>query len=104
VANCAVTRLSLWLFFCVIVLCLAASAHSQASYAAQIRGVVTDQTGTVVVNATVTITNNAAYISQVSPSDHHGQYFISLRGCVRPSRAGTQDNYPLGASFVSNGR
>jgi hypothetical protein len=30
---------------------------------------------------------------------------ISLRGWVRPStRAGTQDNYPLGASFVSNGQ
>jgi len=54
VANCAVIRLSLWLFFCVIVLCLAASAHRQASYAAQIRGVVTDQTGAVAV-----ITNNA---------------------------------------------
>jgi hypothetical protein len=63
VANCAVTRLSLWLFFCVIVLCLAASAHRQASYAAQIRGVVTDQIGAVVVNATVTITNSATQLS-----------------------------------------
>jgi hypothetical protein len=57
VANHAVIRLSLWLFFCVTVLCLAASAHSQASYAAQTRGVVTHQTRAVMVYATVTITN-----------------------------------------------
>jgi len=78
VANCAVTRLTLWLFLCLIVLCLAASAHRQADYAAQIRGVVTDQTGAVVVNATVTITNNATNISQVSHSGH-GQYFSAGR-------------------------
>ena len=82
-ANCAVTRLSLWLSFCVVVLCLAASAYSQASYAAQIRGVVTDQTGAVVENATVTITNNATNISRVSHSDHHGRYFFAgLRPAV----------------------
>jgi len=71
------------LFFWVIVLCLAASAHSQASYAVHIRGVVSDQTRAVVVNATVTITNNATNISQVSYSVHHGQYFFAgLRPAV----------------------
>ncbi|MGA8312621.1 MAG: hypothetical protein WB755_21505 [Terriglobales bacterium] len=46
-ANWAVTRLSLWLFFC-------------------------DQTGAVAV-----ITNNATNISQVSRCDHHDQYFFA---------------------------
>jgi hypothetical protein len=56
VANCAVTRRSLWLFFCVI--SLVPDSVRQASYAAQIRGVVIDQTGAVAV-----ITNNATNIS-----------------------------------------
>jgi hypothetical protein len=70
VANCAVTRRSLWLFFCVI--SLVPDSVRQASYAAQIRGVVIDQTGAVAV-----ITNNATNISQVSHCDHHDQYFFA---------------------------
>jgi hypothetical protein len=61
----------------------AAPAWAQASYEAQIRGTVTDQSGAIVVNATVTITNDATNISQQTHSDAHGQYFIvGLRPAV----------------------
>jgi hypothetical protein len=63
-------------------------AWGQASYQAQIRGVVTDQSGAVVVNATVTITNDATNISQTTHSDEHGQYFIvGLRPAVYTMKA-----------------
>ena len=42
-----------------VILLLSLGAFGQASYTAQIRGVVTDQTGAMVPNATVTITNDA---------------------------------------------
>lgn len=65
-----------------------ASALGQASYEAQIRGTVTDQSGAVVVNATVTITNDATNISQQTQSDTHGQYFIvGLRPAVYTIKA-----------------
>jgi len=61
----------------------AAAAFGQASYQAQIRGTVTDQSGAVVVNATVTITNDATNISQTAQSDEHGQFFfVGLRPAV----------------------
>ena len=53
-----------------------ANALGQASYQAQIRGTVTDQSGAVLVDASVTITNDATNISQQTHSDNHGQYFI----------------------------
>jgi len=54
----------------------------QGAYQAQIRGVVTDQSGAVVANATVTITNDGTNIAQTAKTDEHGQYF--LQG-LRPS-------------------
>jgi hypothetical protein len=54
----------------------------QASYTAQVRGVVTDQSGAVVANATVTITNDGTNIAQSAQTDEHGQYFLSG---LRPS-------------------
>jgi Carboxypeptidase regulatory-like domain len=66
----------------------AANAWGQASYEAQIRGTVTDQSGAVVVNAMVTITNDATNIAQQTHSDTHGQYFIvGLRPAVYTIKA-----------------
>ena len=55
----------------------------QASYTAQIRGVVTDQSGAVVPGATLVITNDATGISVTAHSDGHGQYILTgLRPAV----------------------
>ncbi len=56
---------------------------AQGSYEAQVRGTVTDQSGAIMVNAAVTITNDATNIAQTSHSDEHGQYFFTgLRPAV----------------------
>jgi len=60
----------------------AKAAYGQGGYTSQIRGVVTDQSGAVVGNATVTITNDGTNITQTAHSDDHGQYFLSG---LRPS-------------------
>jgi len=52
-------------------------AMAQGSYEAQVRGQVTDQSGAVVVNAAITITNTATNIAQTAHSDEHGQYFFT---------------------------
>ncbi|SPF47621.1 Cna B-type protein (fragment) [Candidatus Sulfotelmatobacter kueseliae] len=59
-----------------IVLLIGTLAPGQAAYRAQIRGAVTDQTGAVVVNAAITITNDATNIVQTTHTDDHGQYFV----------------------------
>src|SRR5271157_4088148 len=66
---------SFTLLFSSVVL-LATVAFAQGAYQAQIRGVVTDQSGAVVVNARITITNDATNIAQTAHSDDHGQYFF----------------------------
>lgn len=66
----------------IIVFLTSGLAFAQASYTAQIRGVITDQSGAFVNNATVTITNNATGISQTASSNDHGQYFLAG---LRPS-------------------
>src|SRR5208282_3439016 len=69
-------------------LLLATVALGQAAYQAQIRGVVTDQSGAVVANATITLTNDATNISQVEHTDDHGQYFlVGLRPAVYTIKA-----------------
>ena len=65
-----------------MVLLFTTLGFGQASYTAQIRGVVTDQSGALVSNATVTITNDGTNIEQTARSDEHGQYFFSG---MRPS-------------------
>ena len=55
----------------------ATALFGQGSYEAQVRGQVTDQSGAVVVNAAVTITNVATNISQNARTDEHGQYFFT---------------------------
>src|SRR5580704_17006059 len=59
------------------------AAFGQASYAAQVRGVVKDQSGAVVVKATVTITNDGTGISATARTDDHGLYILTgLRPAV----------------------
>ncbi|MGH9502367.1 MAG: TonB-dependent receptor domain-containing protein [Terriglobales bacterium] len=57
-------------------------AAGQASYTAQVRGAVTDQTGAVVQNATVTITNDGTNVSTTARSDERGFYLLTG---LRPS-------------------
>jgi Carboxypeptidase regulatory-like domain len=76
--------------FLVLVFALAGSSllYAQASYTAQIRGVVKDQSGALVPNATITITNDATGISQSSRSDDHGLYILTgLRPAVYTIKA-----------------
>src|ERR1700756_4848131 len=49
----------------------------QGSYEAQVRGQVTDQSGAVVANANVSITNVATNITQTARTDEHGKYFFT---------------------------
>src|SRR5690348_6248828 len=70
------------------VLLTAAMAYSQASYTAQIRGVVKDQSGAMVTGATVSITNDATGISTTSKTDEHGEYILTgLRPATYTIRA-----------------
>ena len=62
--------------FCFLAL-LSVTAWGQASYTSQVRGIVTDKTGAVVQNATVTITNNGTNIATTAHTDEHGLYTIT---------------------------
>jgi hypothetical protein len=55
---------------------LVATAFGQGSYEGQIRGTVTDQSGAIVANSSVTITNDATNISQTAKTNEHGEYFF----------------------------
>src|SRR5438094_8590117 len=69
--------------FAVLSIVWVAEAWGQASYTAQIRGVVKDQSGALVANATITITNDATGISETARSDDHGLYILTgLRPAV----------------------
>jgi len=70
-------RFSLAILFIAVLAAGRIPAFGQASYTAQIRGVVTDQTGAVVANATVMITNDATNISLTTHSDDRGQYVLT---------------------------
>jgi len=75
-------------FLFLAVLLLSAPTWGQASYTAQIRGVVKDQSGAVVPKATITITNDATGISETSRSDDHGLYVLTgLRPAVYTIKA-----------------
>src|SRR5450432_1206194 len=60
-----------------ILLLLAHYAAGQASYMAQLRGTVTDQSGAVMQNATVTITNDGTNISTIARTDERGLYLLT---------------------------
>jgi hypothetical protein len=67
---------------------LASAALGQGSYQAQVRGVVADATGAMVVNAAITITNDATGIAETAHSDEHGQFFFTgLRPAVYTVKA-----------------
>jgi protocatechuate 3,4-dioxygenase beta subunit len=63
-------------------LLLAPHAIGQASYTAQVSGTVTDSTGAVVVNATVTIINDGTNVSTTVHTDENGLYLLTA---LRPS-------------------
>ena len=56
---------------------MATAAFGQASYTAQVRGVVKDQSGAMVPQATITITNDATGIIATAHSDEHGMYILT---------------------------
>ena len=66
-----------WLF-----LACAALAAAQGNYRAQLRGVVSDSSGAVVPNATVTIKDVGTNISSLAHTDDKGSYFFTG---LRPS-------------------
>src|SRR6266496_2746792 len=75
-------------FISLIYVLLCAPMWGQASYTAQIRGVIKDQSGALVPNATVTITNDATGISQTSHTDDHCLYILTgLRPAVYTIKA-----------------
>ena len=66
-----------------LLLVSAALVLGQASYTAQVRGVVKDQSGAMIPGATVTITNDATGIAGTAKSDDHGFYILTgLRPAV----------------------
>ena len=62
--------------FLLAVLLLSAPTWGQASYTAQIRGTVADQSGAVIRNATITITNVGTNISTTAKTDTKGLYLL----------------------------
>src|SRR5262249_32130846 len=60
-----------------VIILMTSVAFSQANYTAQIRGTVTDSSGALVPNATITITNDATGIASTSKSDDRGQYILT---------------------------
>ena len=65
----------------VLVAVLTSTSLAQSSYTSQIRGVVTDASGAVVQNATITITNEGTNIASSAKTD--AAALISSPGCVR---------------------
>src|SRR6476620_8142056 len=63
-------------------------ANGQASYTAQVRGVVKDQSGALVTQGTITITNDATGIAVSAHTDDHGLYILTgLRPAVYTIKA-----------------
>lgn len=60
-----------------IAFCLVAPQNTAAQALAGINGVVTDQTGAVVPNANVTITNNATSVSRTAATTSVGTYYVT---------------------------
>ena len=93
---------------------LTQNALGQASYTAQVRGSVTDQSSAVVVNALVTITNDGTNVSTSVHTDDHGLYLLTgLRPStytIKVENLGPSDNagftlsdaLATGTSYVSS--
>src|SRR5581483_4427861 len=82
-------RFSSFPSFVITFLLLAAiTAFGQASYTAQVRGVVKDASGAMVTQANVTIINDCTGISTTAHTDDHGLYILTgLRPAVYTIRA-----------------
>ncbi|HZQ94239.1 MAG TPA: carboxypeptidase regulatory-like domain-containing protein [Candidatus Sulfotelmatobacter sp.] len=82
-------RFSSFPSFVITFLLLAAiTAFGQASYTAQVRGVVKDASGAMVTQANVTIINDGTGISTTAHTDDHGLYILTgLRPAVYTIRA-----------------
>ncbi|HZQ21797.1 MAG TPA: TonB-dependent receptor [Terriglobales bacterium] len=78
--NSRMSRRYVPLLSCLVL--LASYLAGQASYQAQIRGTVSDATGAVLPNATVTITDVGTNISQTTNTDRMGAYILRA---LRPS-------------------
>jgi hypothetical protein len=61
----------------MVVVLNGSEALAQGSYAAQIRGTVADQTGAVLQNAKLTITNDGTGIATSASTDSNGQYVLN---------------------------
>ncbi|HEV2469182.1 MAG TPA: carboxypeptidase regulatory-like domain-containing protein [Candidatus Sulfotelmatobacter sp.] len=61
----------------LVTLLFAGMVFAQGSYRAQVRGVVSDQSGALMTNAKVTITNVGTNISQTAQTNDHGEYFFT---------------------------
>jgi hypothetical protein len=68
-----------WAILSLVVLVaeLTSTSLAQSSYTSQIRGVVTDASGAVVQNATITITNEGTNISSSAKTDSSGLYILT---------------------------
>ncbi len=85
-----IDRFSSFFIAFLFIFCLIAAicASGQASYTAQIRGVVKDASGALVPQATITITNNGTGISTTSHTDNNGAYILTgLRPATYTIRA-----------------
>src|SRR5579864_575009 len=72
----------------MVISALSLTTLSQTAYEAEVRGMVKDASGAMVVAAMVTITNDATNISQTTKSDDRGQYFfVGLRPAVYTIKA-----------------
>ncbi len=76
---CGVSR---WILLMCSVVGISGLAIAQGGYQAQIRGVITDATGAVVPNVTVTITDVGTNIAHTSQTDSAGEYLLRA---LRPS-------------------
>ncbi|MFZ0285331.1 MAG: TonB-dependent receptor [Terriglobales bacterium] len=84
--RCAVARFLALGSYLLVLLGIALVLHptllGQASYQAQIRGVVSDSSGAVMPDATITITEVGTNVSQTVKSDGSGEYVLRA---LRPS-------------------
>jgi len=79
--ECLPVRLRVISSMCVVLL-LYPALLGQASYQAQIRGLVSDASGAVLPNATVTITEVGTNVSQTAKTNSAGEYILRA---LRPS-------------------
>ena len=77
VCRCYAGFLASVLLTFVLATLFTTAAWGQGSYVAQVRGRITDQSGAVVSNATVTITNVGTNIAETAHTDEHGEYFFT---------------------------